>query len=97
MSLQFELPVDRYDGHIHGDGPHIGLTRPGFDERALAEVHDTLVTGGNPIADGAVVHTTGGGYGELALAAEHCLTEDTENKLRSLGFSGLADFLTKRS
>lgn len=87
MSIGFELPHEDWDSHIHGDGLHIGLTRPGFNNQALEEVHSTLANNGYQVADGGLGHTRRGGYGELAL--NQPLTKDIEQRLRSLGFTGL--------
>lgn len=89
MSTIFELPQGVWDDHIHGDGPHIGLTRSGFDRPDLDVAYRTLTRTGYTVADGAIKYTPLGTYGELALAEDRRLTRKAERRLRGLGFSGL--------
>ena len=88
MSISFELPREVWDDHIHGDGPHIGLTRPGFDKPDLDVAYRTLVGTGHKVDDGGVENTIARGrYGELVIDRDP--TKKTEKRLRGLGFIGI--------
>ncbi|MBI2009254.1 hypothetical protein HYS84_02480 [Candidatus Saccharibacteria bacterium] len=87
MSTNFDLSRDVWDDHVRGDGPHIGLTRPGFDRPELDVAYRTLIKTGHSVDDGGIENTPRGKYGELAIDRD--LTKKAEKRLRRLGFTGL--------
>ena len=92
MRTVFELPREAWDDHIHGDGPHIGLTRPGFDKPDLDVAYRTLVGTGHKVDDAGVENTIARGrYGELAIDRDP--TKKAEKRLKRLGFTGLNELI----